>query len=72
MDVPMREEDVPVDEIILFTEVNDSLSIVSEVTYSMLSHGSFYVLDVTSFPCTKASKQEHDVVSWYVVNCLLQ
>ena len=38
MDVPEREEGSADDELILFTEVNDSFSIVCEVTHSMLSH----------------------------------
>ena len=46
----MREEGAVDDEVILLTEVNDSFSIVCEVTYSMLSHDSFSVLVVASYP----------------------
>ena len=66
MDVPVRDEGAADEEVILFTEVNDSFSIVCDVTYSMLSHVS--VLVVASYPCNYVSKQEHDVVSWNVVN----
>ena len=60
MDSPVREEGAAVDEVILFTEVNDSFSIVCEVTYSMPFHDSFSVLVVESYSCTKVSKQEQD------------
>ena len=64
----MCEEGAADDEVILFTEVNDSFSIVSEVTYST----TLSVLVVASHPCTKVSKQEQDVMLWNVVNCHLQ
>ena len=38
MDVLVHEEGAADDEVILFTDVNDSFSIVCDVTYSMLSH----------------------------------
>ena len=68
----MCEECAADDEVIIFTEVIDSFSIVCEVTNSMLSHDSFFVLVVASYPCTKVSKQEQDVMSWNIVNCHLQ
>ena len=71
MDVSVHVGVAADDEVILFTEVNDSFSIVSEVTCSMLSHDSFSVLVVASYPCIKVSKQEHDVMLWNVVNCHL-
>ena len=43
------------DEVILFTEVNDSFS----------------ALDVASYPCIKVSRQKQNVVSCDVVNCHL-
>ena len=72
MDVTVREEGAAIDEVILFTEVNDSFSIDCEFTYSMLSHHSFSVLAVAYFPCIKVSKQESDVMPWNIVNCRLQ
>ena len=71
MDVPVHEEDAADVEVILLTEVNDSFSTVSEITYSKLFHDSFSVL-VASYPCVMVSKQEQDAVSWNVVNCHLQ
>ena len=68
----MREVGVADDEVILFTEVNDSFSIVCEVTYSMLFHGSYSVIVAAPHACNKVSKQEQDVVSRNVVNCHLQ
>ena len=38
MDVPVREEGAADDEVILFTDVIDSFSIVCGFTYSMLSN----------------------------------
>ena len=67
MDVPVREDGAVDDEAILFTEVNDSFSIVCEVTYSMLSHDSFSALVVVSSPFTKVSKQEQVVMSSTVI-----
>ena len=72
MDVPSREYGAADDEVILFIEVDDSFSIVCEVTYSMLSHDSFSVLVDAPNPCIEVSKKEHDVVSWNVVDCRLQ
>ena len=40
----MREDRAADDEVILFTEVNDSFSIGCDVTYSMLSHDSLFLL----------------------------
>ena len=68
----MREEGAADDEVILFTEVNDCFYIACDVTYSMLSHDSFSVVVVASYPCTKVSRQEQDVMPWNVVNCHLQ
>ena len=72
MDVSVHEDGAADDEVILFTEVNDSFSIACEVTYSMLSHDTFPVLIVASYPCIEVSKQEQDVVSWNAVDCHLQ
>ena len=72
MDVPVREEGAADDEVILFPEVNDSYSIVCDVTYSMLSHDSFFVLVVVSYRCMNVSKQEQDIMSWNIANCHLQ
>ena len=72
VDVPVREEGAVDDAALLFTEVNDSFSIVCEVTYSMPSHDSFSVIVVASYTCTMVSKQEQDVVSWNAINCHLQ
>ena len=72
MDVPVREKCAADDEVILFTEVNDSFSIVCEVTYSMLSCDSFSLLVVAPYPYINVSKQEEDVVLWNTVNCHLQ
>ena len=72
MDVPVSKEGAADDEVILFTEVYDSFPIVCEVTYSMLSHDSFSVLVVVSYPSIQVSRQEHDVMSWNVVNRHLQ
>ena len=58
----MREEGAADEELILFTEVNDSFSILCEFTYSMLSNDSLSVLVVASSPCSKVSKKEQDVV----------
>ena len=69
---PVPEEGAANDEVILFTDVNYSFSIVYEVTYSMPSHDSFSLLVVVSYPCTKVSKQDQDVMSWNVANCHLQ
>ena len=55
----MHEEGDADDEVILLTEINNSFSIVCEVIYSMLSHGSFSVLVAASYPCIKVSKQEY-------------
>ena len=63
----MREEGAADDEVILFTEVNYSFSIVCEVTYSMFFNASRSVLVDASYPCINVSKQEHDVVTWNVV-----
>ena len=63
MDVPVRYEGAADDEVVLFTEVNDSFSIVCEVTYSMLFHESFSVLVVAAYPCITVSKQEQAVMS---------
>ena len=69
----MHEDDHDADdEVIIFTDVNDSFSIVCEATYSKISHDSFSVLDVASYTCIKVSKQEQDIVSWNVINCHLQ
>ena len=69
MDVPVREEGATNDEVILFTEVNDSLhfSIACEVTYYMLPHDSVFIVE--SYPCINVSKEEQHIVSWNVVNC---
>ena len=72
MDAPVREEGAADYAVILFTEVNDSLSIACEDTYSMHSHGTFPVLAFASYPCITVSKQEQVVVSWNVVNCNMQ
>ena len=58
MDVPVHEEGTADDEVIMFTDVNDSFSIVCDVTYSMLSHYSVSVIVVASYPCIKVSRQE--------------
>ena len=51
MDVPVHEDDHDADdEVILFTDVNDSFSIVCEATFSKLSHDSFSVLVVAPHP----------------------
>ena len=63
MDLHVREECAADDGVIPFTDINDSLSIVCEVTYSMILHDSFSVLVVASYPCIKVFKQEQDVVS---------
>ena len=55
VNVPVRDEGAT-DEVILFTEVNESFS----------------VLDVASYPCIKVSRQKQNVVSCDVVNCHLQ
>ena len=57
----MHEEGAADDEVILFTEINDSFCIVCEVTYSMFFHDSFSVL-VASYPCIMVFKQEQDIV----------
>ena len=54
MDVPVREECAADDEVILFTEVNGSISIDCEVTYSMPSHDYFPVLVVASYPSLRS------------------
>ena len=72
MDVSVHEEGAADDEVILFTEANDSVSTDCEVTYSMLSRDYFSVLVVASYPCIKVSMQEQDIMSWNVVNCHLQ
>ena len=72
MDVPVREEGAADDEVIIFTQVNETFSILFEVNYSMLFHDSFSVLFVSSYAYIKVSKQEEDVVLWNVVNCHLQ
>ena len=41
MNVPVHEEGCAGDEIIIFTEHNETFSIVCEVTNSMLSHDFF-------------------------------
>ena len=56
VDVTVSEEGAVDDEVLLFTEVNDSFSIVCEVTYSMPSHDSFSIIVVASYPCTTVSK----------------
>ena len=68
----MCEEGAADDEVILFTEVNDSFSIVCDVAYSMQSHYSFSFLVDASNPCIKVYKQEQDVMLWNIVNCHLQ
>ena len=40
----MREEGAADDEVALFSDVNDSFSIVCEVTCSILSHDSLFLL----------------------------
>ena len=67
MDVPVCNEAVTDDEVILFTELNDSFCIVCEVTYSILSHDSFSVLVIVFCPCVKVSMQ--DVMLWNIINC---
>ena len=69
MDVPVSEESAADVDVILLTVVNDCFSIVSEVTYSMLSHDSFSVLVLALYPFIKVSKQEQDIMLSNVVNC---
>ena len=52
----MREDGAADDEVLFFSVVNDSFSIVCEVTYSLPSHESSSILVVASYLCTKVSK----------------
>ena len=64
--VSVREDGAADEDVILFTEVNDSISTICDVIYSMPSHDSFSVLLAASSHCFQVSMQELDVVIWNI------